>query len=130
VFVKVGLGEGDRHEFEHFVERHAEDGDDLLSIGEAALLTHWNARLYAPRFLEALSPEWGACHRPEDVAASRTEARKDFWRACETVGFPRRALESRPGIAAANPISAVLTTGRARCANASLFSPIIYIAST
>ena len=59
-FVKVGLGEGDRHKFEHFVERHAEDGDDLLGVREGAPLMHRDARLYAAQLLAALSFERGA----------------------------------------------------------------------
>ena len=59
-FVKIGLGEGDRHEFEHFVERHAEDGDDLLGVGEGAPLMHRDAWLYAAQLLAALSFERGA----------------------------------------------------------------------
>ena len=55
-------GLGDRHEFEHFVERHAEDGDDLLGVGEATPLMHRNARLYAVQLLTALSLERGTCH--------------------------------------------------------------------
>ena len=59
-FVKIGLGEGDRHEFEHFVERHAEDGDDRLGVGEGAPLMHRDARLYAAQLVAALSLERGA----------------------------------------------------------------------
>jgi hypothetical protein len=55
--VKVGLGEGDRHQFEHLVERHSEDGDDLLGVGETAPLMRRDARLYATQLLTALSLE-------------------------------------------------------------------------
>jgi len=68
-------GLGDRHEFEHFVERHAEDSNDLLFVGKAAPPMHRDARLYAAQLLSALSFKWRDCHgpgmwRPSDATAS------------------------------------------------------------
>lgn len=78
--MKVGLGERARHEFEHFVERHAEDGDDLLGVGEHAPLMHRDARLYTAQLLAALSLERGACDRLGYVASARRSGKRTLAR--------------------------------------------------
>jgi len=61
-FAKVSLSEGDRQEFEHFVEDMPKMAMIFSVFGEAAPLMHRGARLYAAQLLAALSLERGACH--------------------------------------------------------------------